>query len=240
MLWNWVLELVGGHRDQGSCWCCYLLEENLSSVVEWRAFKALQPWRQHTVRSVSNVYACIQSWFNHPHVLVHAALVPVQRRVSLWLQAWLLTTLTTMLYTPEAGRWIQANAGRHWNTCSRATQAAPTCYRDMYIDHRTVLDCSDSFLHPSCPYWFGPSPPRCAPVVLISNTLSFIPAKERKHVRREERRKRSRVEGRRRGRQRKRDKKKDIDCDKRDIRHHHHHQHWTGKSTGGSWPVPTF
>lgn len=94
-------------------------------------------------------------------------------------------------------RHMDREAGRHWNTCSRATQAAPTCYRDKNIDHRTVLDCSNSFQHPSCPYWFGPSPPRCAPVVLISNTLSFIPAKERKHMKREERKKRLRVVGRR-------------------------------------------
>lgn len=132
-------------------------------------------------------------------------------------------------------RQMDRKAGRHWNTCIRATQAAPTCYRDMNIDHRTVLDCSNSFLHPSCPYWFGPSPPRCAPVVLISNTLSFIPSQERKHVRREERWKKTEreVEG---GRTKEKRQKKDIDCDKRDIRHHHHHhhhhhQHWTGKSS---------
>jgi len=38
--------------------------------------------------------------------------------------------------------------------------------------------------------------------------LSFIPAKERKHMRREERRQRLWMEGKRRGRQRRRDKKR--------------------------------
>lgn len=101
----------------------------------------------------------------------------------------------------------------------------------MNIDHRTVLDCSNSFQHPSCPYWFGPSPPRCAPVVLISNIQSYIPAKERKHMRREKKKEAGWGDG---GETKERRQKKDIDCNKKDIRHHHHHhhQHWTGKSAG--------
>lgn len=65
----------------------------------------------------------------------------------------------------------ETQRGGHGHTGSAATQAAPTCYRDMNTDHRTVLDCSNSFLHPSCPYWSGPSPPRCAPVVLFTNKM---------------------------------------------------------------------
>ena len=62
-------------------------------------------------------------------------------------------------------------------------QAAPTCYMDRSKDHRISLDRSNSFLHPSCPYWFGPFPPRCAPVALIKHK-SFIPHRT-KHKKRE-------------------------------------------------------
>lgn len=196
MLWDWVL---GGHRDQGSRWCSYLQEENLSSVVEWRAFKALQPWwGQHKIS-----FKCSLWWCLCKHT------VPIQscNTCSCMLHSCLFREECPRGFRPDRSQhWppcsthqkqadeIEANAGRHWNTCSRATQAAPTCYRDMYIDHRTVLDCSDSFQHPSCPYWFGPSPPRCAPVVLISNTLSFFfPSKRTKA--REKRREEKKVAG---------------------------------------------
>ncbi len=196
--------------DAATCWKRIshpVWNEGLLKTTATEAGERIK-WHRTCCADVCVVHACAQSFTSsqqtHPHV--HAVLVPV-RRVC----CWLLTPQFTMLYTPEAGRRIERQEGGHWNTCSQATQAAPTCYRDMNIDHRTVLDCSNSFLHPSCPYWFGPSPPRCAPVVLITNTLSFFPAKERKHMRREERRKKSRVEGRegsREEKQRRRDKKR--------------------------------
>lgn len=57
-------------------------------------------------------------------------------------------------------------------------QAAPTCYMDRNKDHRIFLDRSNSFLHPSCPYWFGPFPPRCAPVALIKQQVIYPPQNE--------------------------------------------------------------
>lgn len=57
-------------------------------------------------------------------------------------------------------------------------QAAPTCYMDRSKDHRISLDRSNSFLHPSCPYWFGPFPPRCAPVALIKTQVIYPPQNE--------------------------------------------------------------
>lgn len=81
-------------------------------------------------------------------------------------------------------------------------QAAPTCYMDRSKDHRISLDRSNSFLHPSCPYWFGPFLPRCAPVALIKHK-SFIPhrtkheEKERKREREEGERKREETKERR-------------------------------------------
>lgn len=53
-------------------------------------------------------------------------------------------------------------------------QAAPTCYMDRHKDHRIFLGPSNSFLLLSCPYWFGPFPLRCVPVVLIKHKY-FIP-----------------------------------------------------------------
>lgn len=49
---------------------------------------------------------------------------------------------------------------------------------DRSKDHRIFLDRSNSFLHPSCPYWFGPSPLRCAPVVLIKQQAIYPPQNE--------------------------------------------------------------
>lgn len=57
-------------------------------------------------------------------------------------------------------------------------QAAPTCYMDRNKDHRIFLDRSNSFLHPSCPYWFGPFPPRCVPVALIKQQVIYPPQNE--------------------------------------------------------------
>lgn len=53
-------------------------------------------------------------------------------------------------------------------------QAAPTCYMDRHKGHRIFLGPSNSFLLLSCPYWFGPFPLRCVPVVLIKHK-HFIP-----------------------------------------------------------------
>lgn len=55
---------------------------------------------------------------------------------------------------------------------------------DRSKDHRISLDRSNSFLHPSCPYWFGPFPPRCAPVALIKHK-SFFPHRAKHEKRRE-------------------------------------------------------
>lgn len=167
----------------------------------------------------------------------------------------------TMLcsYEAEAGRKTDISTSRkaHGKASSetgskagthavRVGQAAPTCYRDMNIDHRTVLDCSNSFQHPSCPYWSVPSPPQCAPVVLITNTQSFIPPKNVSKWEREKEKWIGRPgwgigghRGRGRGTTKKGEEtKRDIDCDKRD-------RHWTATATHrlkphGPWPVPTW
>jgi len=75
--------------------------------------------------------------------------------------------------------WLGLQASQ-WDLFFRQAgrQAAPTCYMDRNKDHRIFLDRSNSFLHPSCPYWFGPFPPRCVPVALIKQQVIYPPQNE--------------------------------------------------------------
>lgn len=77
--------------------------------------------------------------------------------------------LTIGLQASQYDSFLGRQAGR---------QAAPTCYMDRNKDHRIFLDRSNSFLHPSCPYWFGPFPPRCVPVALIKQQVIYPPQNE--------------------------------------------------------------
>lgn len=78
--------------------------------------------------------------------------------------------------------WLGLQASWIWfifrQAGRQARQAAPTCYMDRNKDHRIFLDRSNSFLHPSCPYWFGPFPPRCVPVALIKQQVIYPPQNE--------------------------------------------------------------
>ncbi len=77
--------------------------------------------------------------------------------------------LTIGLQASQYDSFLGRQAGR---------QAAPTCYMDRNKAHRIFLDRSNSFLHPSCPYWFGPFPPRCVPVALIKQQVIYPPQNE--------------------------------------------------------------
>lgn len=62
------------------CWCCSLLEEGLSSLLEWRAFEinSCEGWRAHKVLldHLQVARVCMQfSVFSFTHM--HAVLVPV-------------------------------------------------------------------------------------------------------------------------------------------------------------------
>lgn len=87
---------------------------------------------------------------------------------------------------------------------------------DRSKDHRIFLDRSNSFLHPSCPYWFGPSPLRCAPVVLIKQQAIYPPqneARQKKTGRKE--RKEEREDKEEKTERKKKKKTSDSHCDKR-------------------------
>lgn len=84
---------------------------------------------------------------------------------------------------------------------------------DRNKDHRIFLDRSNSFLHPSCPYWFGPFPPRCVPVALIKQQVIYPPQNES----RSQENKGGRKERGKRG-QRREDKTSDSHCDKRKLK----------------------
>lgn len=84
---------------------------------------------------------------------------------------------------------------------------------DRNKDHRIFLDRSNSFLHPSCPYWFGPFPPRCVPVALIKQQVIYPPQNESRC----QENKGGRKERGKRG-QRREDKTSDTHCDKRKLK----------------------
>ena len=98
-------------------------------------------------------------------------------RADYWLMAIVMSLLPRLYF------WFLRYLFWSLNGRQAGRQAAPTCYMDRSKDHRISLDRSNSFLHPSCPYWFGPFPPRCAPVALIKHK-SFIPHRT-KHKKRE-------------------------------------------------------
>ncbi len=110
--------------------------------------------------------------------------------------------LTIGLQASQYDSFLGRQAGR---------QAAPTCYMDRNKAHRIFLDRSNSFLHPSCPYWFGPFPPRCVPVALIKQQVIYPPQNESRCQENKERKERERG-------QRREDKTSDSHCDKRKLK----------------------
>lgn len=94
---------------------------------------------------------------------------------------------------------------------------------DRSKDHRIFLDRSNSFLHPSCPYWFGPSPLRCAPVVLIKQQAIYPPqneARQKKTGRKERKEEREDKEEKT-----ERKKTSDSHCDKRKTKEEKNRRH---------------